>query len=60
MFECPSKPASPSHCIFKRYVCDGKPDCANGEDESAHLANCGKFTILSQFPSVYHLAFSSE
>ncbi|XP_026286468.1 uncharacterized protein LOC113212096 [Frankliniella occidentalis] len=40
MFECPSKPAGPSHCIFKRYVCDGKQDCANGEDESAHLANC--------------------
>ncbi|KAJ1527383.1 hypothetical protein ONE63_007367 [Megalurothrips usitatus] len=40
MFECPSKPASPSHCIFQRFVCDGKEDCANGEDESPQLANC--------------------
>lgn len=55
MFECPSKPASPSHCIFKRYVCDGKPDCANGEDESAHLANCGKFTESSNLMLEFYL-----
>ncbi|KAK0074391.1 hypothetical protein PV325_008413 [Microctonus aethiopoides] len=34
-FKCRSK-----HCIMERYVCDGKNDCRDGEDESID-AGCG-------------------
>lgn len=54
MFECPSEPAGPTRCIFKRYVCDGKQDCANGEDESAHSANCGKTCRWGSYLVVFH------
>ena len=40
MFKCPN-----SYCIPYRFICDGKWDCWNGDDEM----NCVNFTCVSMF-----------